>query len=141
MTYPPLFIKADRIAVFLEDDPDNKIYVRARMNYGVKARVENEMAQIAANDKTANVRFTVGSYQLALLRLNILAWEGPAFTGMPCTPENIDLFDPDHPLIVKVLERIGEQNRKKESPDPKSAALNGSNDAGNPSLTESLSGA
>jgi hypothetical protein len=138
MTYGPLFIKTDRIAVFLEDDPDNIIFVLSKMNYGVKARLENEMAQITAND-AKNVRFTIGSYQLALLRLNILDWQGPAFTGMKCTPENINLFDPDHPLIVKVLERISEQNRKKESPDPKLAERNGSSSDGNQSLTESLS--
>lgn len=86
-------------------DGKNTIYIRAKMSVGVRAKVEDAIAM--ADGGTAK---NIGSYILALLENNILAWEGPDFEGVPCTVENIRRLDPDDPLVQKVRDEIARRN-------------------------------
>lgn len=101
----------------------NTIYIRAKMSAGIKAQVENEIGAVRGAD-SADVTMTgLGSYRLALLRHNIVAWEGPAFEdesgkSFPCNRTYIDMLDLDDPLIELVGEEIGKRNPPKEAPDP-----------------------
>lgn len=54
-----------------------------------------------------------GSIDLLLLELNILGWHGPELDGVPCTQENIGRFDPDEPLVIRVLKEIDVRNAHK----------------------------
>lgn len=65
-----------------------------------------------------------GIYNLALLEVNVLAWQGPSFTDprsgvlRPCTPEQIRKLNTKMPLIQKVLDEIGERNAPPEADEP-----------------------
>ena len=96
----------------------NTIYIRAKMSAGVRAAVQDEIKAKTAGSQDDMEMRGIGSYRLALLRHNIVAWEGPDFEGRPCTRANIDLLDLDDPLIEMVAEQIGTRNAPKESPDP-----------------------
>lgn len=100
----PKFIQTDRIAV--SDDAGNTVYVRRKMDMGARLRV----AEAAGNGETLVV----------LYQQNILAWEGPDFRGVKCTPENIEKIDVDDPFWTKVGDKIGELNKHlwEGSPDP-----------------------
>lgn len=97
----PKFIKTDRVAV--SDDAGNTVWVRRKMDLGAVSRV-----QFAAAGETL----------IALYGANILAWEGPDFKGVKCTPEAIATIDPDDPFWTKVADKIAELNPRKENADP-----------------------
>jgi hypothetical protein len=100
----------------------NTIFIKAKMDAGTRALVQNEIA--ATNSISKDTEITgLGSYSLALLVHNIVSWEGPAFVdekGMPvpCNKLNIGRLDLDEPLIELVRQQIGERNAPKESPSP-----------------------
>lgn len=100
----------------------NTIYIKAKMDAGTRALVQNEIA--ATNSVSKDTEITgLGSYSLALLVHNIVGWEGPAFVderGAPvlCNKLNIGRLDLDEPLIELVREEIGKRNAPKESPSP-----------------------
>jgi hypothetical protein len=100
----------------------NTIYIKAKMDAGTRALVQNEIA--ATNNVGKDTEITgLGSYSLALLVHNIVSWEGPAFVderGQPilCTKLNIGHLDIDDPLVELVREEIGKRNAPKESPNP-----------------------
>ena len=65
----------------------------------------------------------LGTYRLALLKHNIVSWEGPDFTdddgkAIPCNQTNIGRLDMDAPLVELVAEEIGKRNAPKQAPDP-----------------------
>jgi hypothetical protein len=104
----------DRVAVTLDG---NTIYIKAKMDIGTRSAVQDEIR--ATTDGTEATGLAgLGSYRMALLRHNIVAWEGPAFEGYPCTRANISRLDPDEPLVELVAEEIGKRNAPRESPDP-----------------------
>lgn len=105
----------ERIPVTLNG---NTIYIRAKMSAGVRAAVQDEIKAKTAGSQDDMEMRGIGSYRLALLRHNIVGWEGPAFAGHPCTRANIDLLDLDDPLVEMVAEEIGRRNAPRESPDP-----------------------
>lgn len=104
----------------------NTIYIRAKMSIAIKALVEDEIAAKGMGNREALEMRGMGSYALALLKHNIVAWEGPKFMQesgrpLPCIPANIELLDPDDPLVQLVREEIGERNAPKgtlEDADP-----------------------
>lgn len=121
----------DKKRVPISDGKGNTIYIRAKMGYGIKNRVAGKAASVSTDGKSADVDVDVGAYQIALLVLNVLGWEGPDFvdeeTGkpVPCTPENIELADSDEPLWAEVLEEIARRNPQGR-PDPNSVAAGSS---------------
>ena len=116
-----MFVKGDKVAV--SDERGNIIFIRPKMPLGIKNRVRDEMTQIGANvgangqaTGSVSVSLNIGAYQIALLKANILGWEGPDFEGMTCNNVNILLLDPDEPLVEKVLREISDRNKKAASP-------------------------
>jgi hypothetical protein len=114
----------------IEFDPDelvsdaspNVITIRARMSVDIAGRVSSELARMGADNK-AEIR--LGEHTTALLLHNIVGWRGPDFDDLPCTPENIRALPAANsdPFIEKVVNAIGERNRKRESPNARSAAI------------------
>lgn len=103
-----------------DDGETNTIYVRAKMDVDTLTRVKVEFNQINGE----NARLTLGAYQLALLRHNIVGWEGPAFQDVPCTRQHIGRLDPDEPLVQRVLEKIEQLNPPPRTEDPEPAEGN-----------------
>jgi hypothetical protein len=100
----------------------NTIYIKAKMDYGTTAAVQDEIKATGAGNADMVIE-KLGSYRMALLTHNIVGWEGPDFmdeTGrlIPCNRENIRRLDPSEPLVEMVADEIGKRNRKAESPDP-----------------------
>lgn len=111
-------------------DGPNTIYIKARMDIDTRAAVQNEM-RAAGNEATDEVVMShIGSYRRAMLLHNIVAWDGPAFAGVPCTRENIGRLDPHEPLVIKVAQEIGERNAPRESPDPNAVTPSGATASG-----------
>lgn len=110
------FVDTTRLAV---TEGDNTIYIKPRMDFGTKSRVQDALARISSGSSTAGdttILVTIGAQNLALMVHNIVAWDGPAFTDQQtgklaaCTPANIERLDPDLPLVEAVLARISEVN-------------------------------
>jgi len=116
----------DRKPVVIGEGPDT-ISIRPKMDFSTKNACMDALAAISqGDDGKANVAMHLGAYQLALLRHNIVAWSGPSFVGVACTPENIDKLDPDEPLVEQVLEEIGRRNPlSKETATEKKDGTNG----------------
>ena len=92
-------------------DGANTIQIRPKMDFGTRGMCLDALAAVSQESRgktTTNLHF--GAYQVALLQHNIVAWSGPAFAGMACTPENVSRLDPDEPLVVRVLEEIARRN-------------------------------
>lgn len=109
-----------KVAVTLDS---NTIYIKAKMDVGTKALVENEIKAVADGEARETELSNLGSYTMALLVHNIVGWEGPAFLDekgvpVPCNKVTIKQLDPDEPLVQKVREEIGERNKPKESSNP-----------------------
>jgi hypothetical protein len=98
----PKFITTDRVAV--SDDAGNTVYLRRKMDAGARLR-------------TAEAS-TKGEALLTLYVTNILAWEGPDFKGIKCTPENIERMDMDDPFWERVGDKISELNPQLRGGDP-----------------------
>lgn len=97
----PRFIAIDRVAV--SDDAGNTVWVRRKMDLGAVSRIQG------AKD---------GGQLTALYVANILAWSGPDFRGLACTPEVIETIDPNDPFWVQVGDKIAELNKKDDAADP-----------------------
>jgi hypothetical protein len=109
----------------VSDTPPNVITIRARMSIEVSGRVTSEIAKLGADNKTTEV--SIGAQAVALLLHNILAWRGPDFDDLPCTPENIRSLptSASDPFIEKVVNEIGERNKRRESPNGKPPTAHG----------------
>jgi len=84
----PKFIDLERVSV--SDDAGNTVYLRRKMDMGALARVQAGTTPL-----------------LDLYVANILAWEGPDFKGIACTPENMARMDvQDDPFWNTVGDRI-----------------------------------
>jgi len=109
---------------------ENTIYIRSKMDVRRHAEVQNEVHYVAKTGKSegeGEVEFTIGYYELALLVVNIVGWEGPDFEHVPCIRENILQLDPRDPLVELVGDEIGKRNPvKRESPDPNALTMTGS---------------
>jgi hypothetical protein len=121
----PMFVSDERVPVTI--DGVNIVYVRPKMDFGTQQKVWGEMAKLrlTGGDGDNDLMANLGIYNLMLMRHNILGWEGPAFTGVPCIPRNIERLDPDEPLVEKVLEELNRRNTradKDDAGDPKDEA-------------------
>lgn len=102
--------------MFVSDKPvaitegDNTIYIKPKMDFGTRNAVIGAAAHVDFSDGKPEAGMDIGSYQTALLELNIVGWSGPAFEGVPCTAVRIRRLDPDEPLVVRVLEEIAARN-------------------------------
>lgn len=114
--------------------PPNVITIRARMNVEIAGRVKDEMDMRKIDPA---VQGMTGSVGVALLLHNILAWSGPDFDDLPCTPENIAALPPPQldPFIEKVVNVIGERNAKRESPNGRSPIAPGFATNGSPGVS------
>lgn len=107
------FIQTDRLAVRVEGSED-VIYIRRKMDFGTQARVHGSTMRLGGTEVAAG---------LALVMHNTIAWEGPGFRdergkALPCTPEQIEQFDPTDPLLRAAAQKIVELNTPEDTPDP-----------------------
>jgi|AACY02.11.fsa_nt_gi hypothetical protein len=90
------------------------IWIRNRMSVAVQQAVQSEATSMkGSGGRAMEVDIDVGLYQLALLRQNILAWQGPSFNGVVCTPETIGELDASEPLVQRVLQEISDRNARR----------------------------
>jgi hypothetical protein len=102
----------DRVDV--RDEAGNVIWIRRKMGWGVRNRVNSAATQIGGTGGDMSSSVDIGAYRNALLLVNILAWDGPDLGGKAITQDALDDLDPD--LGERVYDRIGELN-----PAPKAA--------------------
>lgn len=127
MTNSAMFVDTTRVPVRLDEAAEagaevDTIYIKPKMNYADRAAMQDQIIKVKAirNDGTADQDTLVGTANLALLQINIVAWSGPSFAGVACTPENIAKLDPDGPLVEKVLAELQKRNaRPKGTTGPK----------------------
>jgi|GEM_PF-3387412 len=104
----------------------NTIWITGKMGIRARKTVQDELMQISAQqggtNGVAQVALSMGAYTLALLRHNVLRWEGPAFAGVALTQANVDRLDADEPLVNAVIEEIGKRNPLRQAPAPKPEA-------------------
>lgn len=90
------------------------IWIRNRMSVAVQQAVQSEATSMkGSGGRAMEVDIDVGLYQLALLRQNIVAWQGPSFNGVVCTPETIGELDATEPLVQRVLQEISDRNARR----------------------------
>lgn len=109
----------------VSDEKGNTIYIKAHMDFADNAKIEAAFMQLKLKNRQAqngaarpqedadmdiDATVAISAQHVALLETNIKRWEGPDFEGVPCTRANIKLLNPNEPLVVKVLEKINEQN-------------------------------
>lgn len=118
------FVDTSRVAV---TEGTSTIYVKRKMDFGTKCRVEDTLTQMAIkNGAVDNIRYTIGAQKLALAIHNIVGWEGPEFGGLACTEENIQRLDPEFPPLLRAQEKINELNTPREpTPDPNDSTTTG----------------
>lgn len=143
-----MFIEDTRIPVTV--DGENYMYIRPKMSYAQREKAEDAVRELSATQEgMQEVKVTVGAYRIALLHINLLGWEGPAFQGVKFTPQNVDRLDPDEPLLDKVMEEIATRNplggKKAGATEPDPLPDNGSDgsepsQAPSPTASESGSG-
>ena len=115
---------------------EHTVYIRSKMSAGVRAAVQDEMRARGFGAQEDVQVSGMGSYRLALLIHNVVAWEGPEFAGVPCKRANIERLDLDEPIWDLVADEIGKRNAPKESPDPNSPMSSGSTTDGAAPLAE-----
>ena len=125
----PMFIDPNqRVPVTLGQ---NTVWIKAKMDLGTRAAVQDEIRASGIKVEQDIEMHGIGSYRMALMRHNIVAWEGPDFLDgngnpVPCSRQNISRLDPNEPLVEAVADEIGRRNQPAEQPDPNAAAPTGS---------------
>jgi hypothetical protein len=95
------------------------IWIRNRMIVAVQQAVQSEATSVkTSGGRSPDLEIDVGLYQLALLRQNIVAWQGPSFNGVVCTPETIGELDASEPLVQRVLQEINDRNARRSPNAP-----------------------
>lgn len=157
---PGMFIdETDRVPITVDGEVDpsaltpqtDAIWIYPVMPAGVEQKVISRAVQMRAakngqrpargkrGKQDIDQTMDPGLYKLALLEVNVLAWQGPSFTDAktgqprPCTPEHIRKLNPKMPLVERVLDEIGERNAPEDDeelaeqgpPPPGSAAEEG----------------
>ena len=106
-----MFVSNERVPVSV--DGENTIFIRAKMSYGVKQKVQTAILHVTRgmdSESLENIPLDIGAANIALLVHNILDWAGPAFADVECTPANIERLDPDESLVDAVLAEINRRN-------------------------------
>lgn len=127
-----IFIDPDATEVVEFQDPEggtNRVWIKAKMDYGTKAKVQRDMMQMSFDEASASggveeVRISASPAlrELAFLKHNIVRWDGPLFRRpggrgkYPCKPEWIARLDLDASRywIDLVLDKIFELNGVEE---------------------------
>lgn len=133
-----MFVKDERIPVYEFDHYDegvlheqrNVIYIRPRMNFGQEQTYLDALLKSEIHGGATTSEYLLGKSNMALMTLNIVAWEGPAFRDVACTEENILRLDGKEPLVERTLAEINRRNTKQRN-DPNDATASTSNGAGN----------
>lgn len=123
-----MFVPKEKIAVTV-DGGTNTIYIRGKMDFGTRQRVQSAIMHVTSGmDRAAlrNAPLSLGEANIALLVHNILDWSGPEFAGVPCDAAHIEQLDPDEPLVDAVLAEINRRNPGKPdaADDPEGAEKN-----------------
>lgn len=134
VTDAPVAVPEFDTSTVISTTPPNVIYIRARMDYATRAKVSSEMFKLG---KDSELEAQLGANDMALLIHNIVKWTGPDFDGVLCTADNIRTMDPNEPHMAKVLEEIAKRNKRRESPNARSATSNISESAGAADLNPS----
>lgn len=142
----PRFFVTDAPVPIYEFDPSetiadrepNVIWIKSRMDVETSGKVSSELVKV---DDQGKAELYAGAQQTALLIHNIVRWEGPDFEQLddadqvmrdgqgrpiyvPVTPENIRQLDHRDPFIERVIDEIGERNKKRASPKATSPTAN-----------------
>jgi hypothetical protein len=118
---PKYFVDSAPVAVpewdddpnIISDRPPNVIYILPKMSVEIKGRVSSEMFGLTKDNQ---MEARLGQNELALLIHNIVRWEGPDLSSVPCTRANISRLDPTEPHIARVLEEIAQRNKSPKAP-------------------------
>lgn len=110
-------VQTDRLAVYDPNDSGNVVYIRSRrMTFGESRKVRKLAMQLRIKGGNVEGDFDTGEYQLGLLLVNIVAWDGPDLQNVPITDASIDNLDGD--LADAVLQAIDQVNASKKDSDP-----------------------
>lgn len=117
------FVDTSKIDVW-DDARENVIWIKRRMDFGTKSRVEDTLTQMAvSNGRAGELRFSIGAQKLALAVHNIVGWDGPDFVDpttkrtIPCSADAIERLDPAYPLLLRAQEKIDKLNTAVKAPD------------------------
>lgn len=121
-----------------EDKTPRVITIRAKMNYKLSKQVQGASVGMGEDGKT---ELNIGDGLMQLPIRNILAWRGGDLEGVPCNAEHICMLNPTDPFIDRVINEIGERNKKKESPNltSQSAVTGSTGDGSHDSSTKDQS--
>lgn len=111
----------------------NKIFVRPKMDFGTKTKVQSAGARTTLGVVQAShgdVALDFGAYQRALFVHNVVAWSGPAFDGRPCNEANKLRLNPENPLFRAVMAEIARRNPNEDSESAEKNALNSTKPGG-----------
>lgn len=97
---------------------EHTVYIRERMNFGTRKRVEGAAIKVGTNGATVSP--DVGLWQLALLAFNITRWDGPLLQGKYISIDTIENLDPAlDDLMERALEEIAARNPQPMDEDEK----------------------
>lgn len=124
-----IFIDSDTRVEVWDDEKENVMYVRQRMDFQTNALVRNELLRLRLNpdmQEGGEISATVSIelQQLAMLIHNVIGWDGPRFIHpttkkpMKCEPKAIRMLSPTDPLVAKVLDTINNNNQPRTQPPP-----------------------
>jgi len=118
-----MFVSKEPVPVCVDpegtpDEQKNIIYIRPKMDYGTKQRVQGAIMHAYAGMGQEALRaapLDIAAANIALLVHNVLSWRGPAFRDkagaeIPCDAEHIEGLDDDEPLVEAVLAEINRRN-------------------------------
>lgn len=119
-----MFVSKEAIPITL--DNENFIFIKQKLNFGEKMRVQKAALRIEATGAKSEFKteYDAAAYQTQLLLESIVRWHGPAFENRACNAANIAELDPTDPLLDKVIAEVSERNKTK-SDDPKASAGGG----------------
>lgn len=119
-----MFVSNEAIPLTL--DNENFVWIKPKLNYGQKMRVQNAAVKFTPKAGSEEMDTTVdtAAYQIALLVESIVRWNGPLLDGIPCDVEHISEMDPTDDLVDFVVTEISKRNKKKGI-SPKASAPDG----------------
>lgn len=95
------FTTSDHITKALDDE--HTVTFR-KLSYGKQQRIIGKCMVMDPRTQEANVDMAL--YNLEMLKARLVGWDGPEFTGHPCTAENVENLEPD--TAQAILAMMGE---------------------------------